>query len=246
MQGARVFDLNLDTLDNIPTHVTRLQSLNKPVEPDLYDTLADNVTLEFTAEAIQNVAITNWNGGALNGKATVSIHPGAGVGGSEAIQVTRNNKENMEFVLDISNPGKLGNNKYLVVWADFSNVEFRKACFGLNTPDGYYRTDDADYKTPFYYLPDGVTDLSQAETLSHGFDGCFGSGDSGYDKLDRKEWMQWILSKVNETERALLLLRYRDGLGQRETAKKLGVSEMQVSRLERRVLSRLRAIEMQA
>ena len=73
-----------------------------------------------------------------------------------------------------------------------------------------------------------------------------GSGDSGYDKLDRKEWMQWILSKVNETERALLLLRYRDGLGQRETAKKLGVSQMQVSRLERRVLSRLRAIEMQA
>ena len=73
-----------------------------------------------------------------------------------------------------------------------------------------------------------------------------GSGDSGYDKLERREWMKWILSKVNETERELLLLRYRDGLGQRETAKKLGVSQMQVSRLERRVLSRLRAIETQA
>ena len=187
MQGARVFDLNLDTLDNIPTHVTRLETLYEPVDPDLYDTLADNVTLEFTAEAIQNVVITNWNGGALNGKATVSIHPGAGVGGSEAIQVTRNNKENMEFVLDISNPGKLGNNKYFVVWADFTNVEFRKACFGLNTPDGYYRTDDADYKTPFYYLPDGVTDLSQAETLSHGVDGCFGNGDSGSQNMQGKK-----------------------------------------------------------
>lgn len=73
-----------------------------------------------------------------------------------------------------------------------------------------------------------------------------GSGDSGYDKLERREWMKWILSKVNEMERELLLLRYRDGLGQRETAKKLGVSQMQVSRLERRVLSRLRAIETQA
>ena len=73
-----------------------------------------------------------------------------------------------------------------------------------------------------------------------------GSGDSGYDKIERSEWMEWILSKVNETERALLLLRYRDGLGQRETAKKLGVSQMQVSRLERRVLTRLRAIETQA
>ena len=34
-----------------------------------------------------------------------------------------------------------------------------------------------------------------------------------------------------------------DRLGQRETAKKLGVSQMQVSRMERRVLARLRAIE---
>ena len=70
-----------------------------------------------------------------------------------------------------------------------------------------------------------------------------GGGDSGYENLERREWMQWILSKVNETEREMLLLRYRDGLGQRETAKRLGVSQMQVSRLERRVLTRLRAIE---
>ena len=47
-------------------------------------------------------------------------------------------------------------------------------------------------------------------------------------------------------ERELLTLRYRDGLGQRETAKRLGISQMQVSRLERRALSRLRAIEAQA
>lgn len=70
-----------------------------------------------------------------------------------------------------------------------------------------------------------------------------GNGENGYERLERAEWMKWILSKVNETERELLLLRYRDGLGQRETAKRLGVSQMQVSRLERRVLTRLRAME---
>lgn len=69
------------------------------------------------------------------------------------------------------------------------------------------------------------------------------SRENGYERLERSEWMKWILSKVNETERELLLLRYRDGLGQRETAKRLGVSQMQVSRLERRVLTRLRAME---
>lgn len=73
-----------------------------------------------------------------------------------------------------------------------------------------------------------------------------GESDSGFDRLEKREWMEWILSKVNETEKALLLLRYRDGLGQRETARKLGVSQMQVSRLERRVLMRLKAIETQA
>lgn len=72
-----------------------------------------------------------------------------------------------------------------------------------------------------------------------------GGGEAGYEKLERREWMQWILSKVNATERELLLLRYRDGLGQRETAKRLGVSQMQISRLERRVLGRLRAMESQ-
>ena len=70
-----------------------------------------------------------------------------------------------------------------------------------------------------------------------------GSSDDGFERMERSEWMEWILSKVNDTERELLLLRYRDGLGQRDTAKRLGVSQMQVSRLERRVLSRLRAIE---
>ncbi len=72
-----------------------------------------------------------------------------------------------------------------------------------------------------------------------------GSVDDGYEQMERSEWMKWILSKVNDTERELLLLRYRDGLGQRDTAKRLGVSQMQVSRLERRVLSRLRAMETQ-
>ena len=45
--------------------------------------------------------------------------------------------------------------------------------------------------------------------------------------MERSEWTQWLLSKVGDTERELLTLRYRDGLGQRETAKRLGISQMQ-------------------
>ena len=73
-----------------------------------------------------------------------------------------------------------------------------------------------------------------------------GSADDRFERMERSEWAQWLLSKVGDTERDLLTLRYRDGLGQRETARRLGISQMQVSRLERRALSRLRAMEAQA
>lgn len=74
-------------------------------------------------------------------------------------------------------------------------------------------------------------------------EGMLGGADAGYERFEQSEWMQWVLSKVNDSERQLLTLRYRDGLGQRETARKMGVSQMQISRMERRVLTRLRAIE---
>lgn len=70
-----------------------------------------------------------------------------------------------------------------------------------------------------------------------------GVTDDGFERVEQAQWMSWILSKVDDKERQLLTLRYRDRLGQRETAKRLGVSQMQVSRMERRVLARLRAIE---
>lgn len=70
-----------------------------------------------------------------------------------------------------------------------------------------------------------------------------GVEDKGFDQVDRSQWMNWIFSKVDEKERRLLTLRYAQRLGQREVAKQLGVSQMQVSRMERRVLQRLRAIE---
>ena len=73
-----------------------------------------------------------------------------------------------------------------------------------------------------------------------------GSADDRFERMERSEWAQGLLAKVGETERELLTLRYRDGLGQRETARRLGISQMQVSRLERRALSRLRAMEAQA
>lgn len=69
-----------------------------------------------------------------------------------------------------------------------------------------------------------------------------GVAESGYEDVEQQQWMAWILTQVNPQERLLLEKRYIDRLGQRDTAKALGVSQMQVSRMERRILSRLRTL----
>ena len=86
-------------------------------------------------------------------------------------------------------------------------------------------------------------DAPLSEDAEADLSAMLGVDDKGYERVEQSQWMDWIYSKVDDKERQLLTLRYQERLGQRETAKKLGVSQMQVSRMERRVLARLRAIE---
>jgi len=70
-----------------------------------------------------------------------------------------------------------------------------------------------------------------------------GGQDAGFEQVERADWMKWVFSQVTPQEKKLLELRYIHRMGQRETAAHLGVSQMQVSRLERRILARLREME---
>ena len=67
-----------------------------------------------------------------------------------------------------------------------------------------------------------------------------GVNEEGYERVEQRDWLRWALSQVTPKERMLLELRYVRRMGQREAAREMGVSQMQVSRMERRVLSRLR------
>lgn len=69
-----------------------------------------------------------------------------------------------------------------------------------------------------------------------------GVNDDGFERVEQREWMQWVLKQVTPQERLLLEKRFIERLGQRDTAKALGVSQMQVSRMERKVLARLREL----
>ena len=70
-----------------------------------------------------------------------------------------------------------------------------------------------------------------------------GEEDQGFDRVEKADWLSWIYSMVNPREKQLLQLRYEQELGQRETARYMGVSQMQISRMERKLLDRLRSME---
>lgn len=62
---------------------------------------------------------------------------------------------------------------------------------------------------------------------------------------DRDDWMSRLLlrdliSRLPERDRKLLLLRYRYGLSQTETAKRLGTTQAQVSRREMQIKAQLK------
>ena len=87
--------------------------------------------------------------------------------------------------------------EYLRLWVDFTDVDFRKACFGLVDSDGnLYSTDDTDNDSdsPFYYLPDGETEW---KTYQHGGDGCFGTAQSSSVK-NFKGWMAFPVEKFSK------------------------------------------------
>jgi RNA polymerase sigma-B factor len=69
---------------------------------------------------------------------------------------------------------------------------------------------------------------------------CFGARDERLEQVEtRIDWGQ-ILDRLNPRLRTLIELRYFEQLTQREAGQRLGISQMHVSRLERRALDQLR------
>ena len=123
----------------------------------------------------------------------------------------------------------------------------------LDSVTGGYTYDDV-----FRYLKTGLTGLTpeeiaevdlatapvaslQAEMGEDGlsFEGVLGS-DSPEESIVEKLALRTAIDALPERERQLILLRYFKGLTQDKTAKVLGISQVQVSRLEKKILLRLR------
>ena len=63
--------------------------------------------------------------------------------------------------------------------------------------------------------------------------------ENGFERAENRADLRKALAVLTEKERLLLALRYRDQMSQRETAAKMNMTQMQVSRMERRILAAL-------
>ncbi len=64
--------------------------------------------------------------------------------------------------------------------------------------------------------------------------------DGAFEQVEVRDLLANVLEKCSDTEKQILEMRYQEELSQRETAKRLGVSQMYISRVERKLLTRFR------
>ena len=62
------------------------------------------------------------------------------------------------------------------------------------------------------------------------------------DRLINRLFVEGLLKILDERERELIKLRFYENKTQMQTAERLGMSQVQVSRLEKKVLLRLRSV----
>lgn len=68
-----------------------------------------------------------------------------------------------------------------------------------------------------------------------------GSTETGFDRAEDRATLEPLLAHISQRERLVLSLRFSEGMTQAEIGERIGVSQMQVSRLIRQALGRLRA-----
>lgn len=67
-----------------------------------------------------------------------------------------------------------------------------------------------------------------------------GNVDSGYEKVDQRLVVDRALHVLSEQERQIIQYTYLENMSQKEAGLKLGISQMHVSRLQRRAIKKLR------
>lgn len=65
-------------------------------------------------------------------------------------------------------------------------------------------------------------------------------GEDAFERIEQKDAVRRAVASLNETEKKLVSYRFGQELSQAETAKRMNVSQMYVSRMERKILQKLK------
>ncbi|HEV3071237.1 MAG TPA: SigB/SigF/SigG family RNA polymerase sigma factor [Solirubrobacteraceae bacterium] len=95
----------------------------------------------------------------------------------------------------------------------------------------------AAYRATSLDAPRSAQGEDPAETLADGI----GHDDAGFHRAEQRATLEPLLARISARERTVLELRFGADLTQAEIGERIGVSQMQVSRLIRQALTRLRA-----
>jgi RNA polymerase sigma-B factor len=82
----------------------------------------------------------------------------------------------------------------------------------------------------------GAGDDPQGESVAD----AIGTEEGGFERAEERATLEPMLAHISERERLVLTLRFGQDLTQAEIGERIGVSQMQVSRLIRQALARLR------
>ena len=66
-----------------------------------------------------------------------------------------------------------------------------------------------------------------------------GKNDSGYERINQKLVLEKVLPILSEREKCIIQYTYLDNMSQKEAGEKLGISQMHVSRLQRKAIKKL-------
>lgn len=155
------------------------------------DLTASENNLAYGGKVNGDIYVGTWNSAEADANSKFELTQN-GYGGSNALSVWSEGRDNQGLYIFATeankNTASFPSTAYLRVWVDFTDVEFRKANFGLVSPTGdLYTTDESDYVPDlyFYYLAEGSDEWVE---YKHGGDGCFGLEQSSSVK-GFKGWM---------------------------------------------------------
>lgn len=82
--------------------------------------------------------------------------------------------------------------------------------------------------------------LAVGENCSLG--NVLGQQDESFERIEDHDFLRYCMSLLNDTEREIIQQRYIGNMTQKQVAERLHVSQMQVSRLERKILAKLATV----